>query len=101
MERSLLDVSQVMYWVMPSMLAVRFRCVSITPLGSPVVPDVNMISARSSGSMATCSGSGSPYISLSSSSKVISGRPRSVSSLGVYREVNASLGVTLETTRST
>ena len=60
MESRRLEVSQVMYWEMPSMLAVRFRCVSMTPLGSPVVPDVNIISARSSGSMSTCDGSGSP-----------------------------------------
>ena len=101
MERSRLDVSQVMYWEMPSMFAVRFRCVSITPLGSPVVPDVNMISARSSGATSTGAGSGRPWIALSSSSKVISGRPRSTSFLGVKRDVNASLGAILEMTRST
>ena len=38
-----------MYWEIPSMLAVRFRWVSMTPFGSPVVPEVNMISTRSSG----------------------------------------------------
>ena len=49
-------MSQVMYWEMPSMLAVRLRWVSITPFGSPVVPEVNMISTRSSGAISTGEG---------------------------------------------
>ena len=32
---------------------IRLRCVEIAPLGRPVVPDVNMIAAASSSSMAT------------------------------------------------
>ena len=45
---------QEMYSDIPSIFDVRFRWVSMTPFGSPVVPEVNMISARSSGSMSTC-----------------------------------------------
>ena len=78
---------------MPSMFAVRLRWVIITPLGSPVVPDVNMISARSLLSMGMGSGSGRPDMAASSSSKVISGTRRSTSPLGVRREVKAMLGV--------
>ena len=37
--------------VQPSMFAERFRCVSMTPLGVPVVPDVNKIAMIESGSI--------------------------------------------------
>ena len=90
-----------MYWDIPSMFAVRFRWVSMTPFGSPVVPEVNMISARSSGAMSTCSGWGKPWMAASNSSKVISGTPRSTSSFGVSRDVNASFGSVLDMTLET
>ena len=67
MDSSLPEGSQEMYWDTPSMFAVRFRWVSMTPFGSPVVPDVNMISARSCGPMSTFSGSGKPAMAPSSS----------------------------------
>ena len=40
-------------WVEPSMLAMRFACVSTTPLGSLVEPDENWMKAVSSG-LAAC-----------------------------------------------
>ena len=83
------------------MFAVRFRWVSMTPFGSPVVPDVNMISARSPGSTSTSSGSGRPAIFASSSSNSTSGTSRSTSSFGVSRDVKASFGSVLDTTLAT
>ena len=83
------------------MLASRFWWVSITPLGSPVVPEVNMISARSSGAISTSRGWGSPSINPSSSSKAISGMPRSTSPLGVNRDVKATAASVRDSTRST
>ena len=100
-DRSRLEGLQTMYWDIPSMFAVRFRWVIITPFGSPVVPEVNMISARSSGAMSTCSGWGRPWIAASNSSKVISGTPRFASSLGVNRDVKAIFGSILDMTLAT
>ena len=101
MDRSLLEGWQEMYWDTPSIFAVRLRWVSITPFGSPVVPEVNMISARSCGWMSTSSGSGRPAMACSSSSNAISGTPRSASPFGVNLDVKASFGSVLDTTLST
>ena len=60
-----------------AMLAVMLRWVSMTPFGSPVVPDVNITSARSSRPMSTGVGAGMSSDSASSSSKSISGTPSS------------------------
>ena len=101
MDSSLLDGLQEMHWIIPSIFAVRLRCVSITPFGSPVVPDVNMISARSLGAMFTSSGWGSPAMAASNSSNASSGTPRSTSPFGVNRDVKASFGSVLDTTLAT
>ena len=44
----------------------RFRCVSIAPLGSPVVPDVYMITATSRSSISTSGGVAEAAASASS-----------------------------------
>ena len=78
-------------------LAIRLPCVSSTPLASPVVPEVNMISARSSPPRDAGGAAGRPYISPSRSSNRIAGTS-SAPSPPVAREVNASTGAVLATT---
>ena len=86
------DGSPGMNWRMESRFERRFLCVSITPFGSPVVPDVNMISARPSGSSSTGDGSPRPSQSESTSSKSMVSRPSSLCTAGVTRDANISRG---------
>ena len=78
-------------------LAIRLPCVSSTPLASPVVPEVNMISARSSPPREAGAASGRWYIRPSRSSNRIAGRSSSASPT-IAREVNASTGSVLAVT---
>ena len=61
------------------MLATRLRCVSITPLETPVVPDEYGSATTSSSDTATCSDSGTPF--QSSSEAVVSAVPMTTISL--------------------
>ena len=78
-----------------------FPWVSITPFGSPVVPDVNMISATSSLETPGSGGSGNALVSCARSSNRTSGMSSASPPPGVNRETNASDGPALETTFAT